>query len=186
MPLTNEQKAFLIFKEFTGLSDEYLFENDEELQRPWSQNSNESFDSAGNEAEEVNPNASMTALTSIDQNDVNHAAIKSAGEQLKKMADNKTVSDMVKRLKPEVDDLFMRNNSILYDAFRRFMLQLLERDMRQNKTFCYAAILSLSNSKDLRNKHGTHFIWWCSRLLREKQFADVAASFYDETSGTSV
>ena len=32
MPLTNEQKAFLIFKEFTGLSDDDLFGNDEELQ----------------------------------------------------------------------------------------------------------------------------------------------------------
>ena len=31
MPLTNEQKSFLIFKEFTGFSDACLFESDEEL-----------------------------------------------------------------------------------------------------------------------------------------------------------
>ena len=70
----------------------------------------------------------------------------------------------------------MRDNSIPYDTFKRFMLQLLERDMRQNKTFCYAAILSLLNSKDLRNKHAVHYIWWCRKLLMEKEFADVAVS----------
>ena len=68
----------------------FLFYKGSQTQHP-----GESFDSVENEAEEVNPNASMTALTSIDQSDVNHATIKSVAEQLLKVADNTIVSDMV-------------------------------------------------------------------------------------------
>ena len=92
MPFWSMASKYLFFKSsFSSVKCFLLF-----YKGPWSQNSNQSFDSVGNEAEEVNPNASMTALTSIDQKDVNHAAVKSAGEQLKKVADNTTVSDMVR------------------------------------------------------------------------------------------
>ena len=70
----------------------------------------------------------------------------------------------------------MRADSIPYDDFKRFMLQLIERDMKQNKQFCYVAISVLSKSEDLKNKHGTSYIWWFGKLLMERQFADVAVS----------
>jgi len=182
MPLTDKQKAFLIFKKFTGLSDDSILRNHEKLHELQKTTAEESFDSPI-ESRNFDPSASMETLTNINQSDVNSNAIESCTEQLMKLGDEFEVSTMVSKYKGEVNDLYRRNNSIPYHDFEQFMLRLIERDMRQNKRLCYAAISSLAKS-DLQEECGTNRKWWLEFLV--ENFSDVAASMYDQNSGTAV